>query len=268
MPENINELKTSANRTAPVISVIKTNGRSSDTTDIALMVSTSSQQEINIWEKSKIVDSLVKEVGAGYELAEEIAGSVEKRLVDGGLATVTTSIIREFIDLELLQRGLGTMHEKHSHLGLPMFDVEQIINNANKENSNTTHNPETINQTLAEAILKEFALRRVFSEDVANAHMMGDIHLHDLGFIVRPYTYMGDSVIVSKRDGEGKALRSMRQLYDDLPFEITAEPGVCVKKPLAPIYVLDRNDNWTRVIQLTKKARNAKQMIYVRTADG
>lgn len=268
MPENINELRTSTNRTTPVISVIKTNGRSSDTTDIALMVSTSSRQEINIWEKGKIIESLIKEVGATPDLAEEIAGSVENRLVDANLATVTTSIIREFVDLELLQRGLATMHEKHSHLGLPMFDVEQIINNANKENSNTTHNPESINLTLAEAILKEFALRRVFSEDVANAHLMGDIHLHDLGFIVRPYTYMGDSVIVSKRDGEGKALRSIKQLYDDLPFEIAAEPGVCVKKPLAPIYVRDRNDDWTRVVQLTKKARNSKQMIFVRTTDG
>jgi len=268
MLENANESNASENRTTPVISVIKTNGRASDTTDIALMVSTSSRQEINIWEKTKIIESLMKEVGATPRLAEEIAASVEKRLIDANLATVTTSIIREFVDLELLQRGLSTMHEKHSHLGLPMFDVEQIINNANKENSNTTHNPESINLTLAESILKEFALRRVFSEDVANAHLMGDIHLHDLGFIVRPYTYMGDSVIVSKRDGEGKALRSMKQLYEDLPFEIVAEPGVWVKKPLAPIYVRDKDDNWTRVIQLTKKARNAKQMIFVRTTDG
>jgi ribonucleoside-triphosphate reductase (formate) len=79
------------------------------------------------------------------------------------------------------------MHKKHSHLGLPMYDVEQIIFNANKENSNTTHNPESINLTLAETILKEFALRKVFSEDISSAHMVGDIHLHDLGFIVRPY---------------------------------------------------------------------------------
>ncbi len=252
----------------PVISVIKTNGRSSDTTDLALMVSTSSQQEINIWDKAKIVNSLIKEAGADKELAEEIAGSVEKRLVDAELETVTTSIIREFVDLELLQRGLNTMHDKHSHIGLPMFDVEQIIGVANKENSNTTHNPESINLTLAESMLKEFALRRVFTQDIANAHLEGDIHLHDLGFIVRPYTYMGDSVVVTKRDAEGKAIRSIKNLYEDLPFEMKAEHGVWVKKPLAPIYVLDRENNWTRITQLTKKARNGKKMMFVRTADG
>jgi len=169
------------------IRVLKRREEACDTTDIALLVSTSSKEEINLWEKEKIVDSLVLETGMGRELAREIADRVESTIVSSGMNTVTTSIIRELVDLELLKRGQGTLHKKHSHLGLPMYDVEQIILNANKENSNTTHNPESINLTLAEAILKEYALRKVFSEDVARAHMMGDLHLHDLGFIIRPY---------------------------------------------------------------------------------
>ncbi|HEY3374107.1 MAG TPA: anaerobic ribonucleoside-triphosphate reductase [Candidatus Aquicultor sp.] len=172
-----------------IINVVKTYSeeRSGDATDIALLVSTHSKSEINIWNKAKIVDSLIKEIGAGEALADEIASTVEKKLFDSNFSSVTTSIIRELVDLELLQRNLTIMHKKHSHLGLPMYDVEEIIMNANKENSNTTHNPESINLTLAETILKEFALRKVFAEDVALAHMMGDIHLHDLGFIIRPY---------------------------------------------------------------------------------
>ena len=268
MAAQVTDRQNSKESTTPVIRVIKSNARNSDTTDIALMVATSSQQEINVWDKEKIVDSLIRETEAAPELAAEIAGAVEQRLVDANLETVTTSIIREFVDLELLTRRLGAMHERHSHIGLPMYDVEQIIGVANKENSNTTHNPESINLTLAESMLKEFALRRVFSEDVSKAHLVGDMHLHDLGFIVRPYTYMGDSVIVTKRDGEGKGLRSIKQFYEGLPFEIDAEPGVWVKKPLAPIYVLDKDDNWTRITQLTKKARNGKRMLFVKTADG
>ncbi|MEM3445670.1 MAG: anaerobic ribonucleoside-triphosphate reductase, partial [Thermoplasmata archaeon] len=49
------------------------------------------------------------------------------------------------------------------------------------------HGPEATNLTLAEQIKKEYALLEVFSQDVADAHMRGDIHLHDLGFIDRPY---------------------------------------------------------------------------------
>ena len=70
---------------------------------------------------------------------------------------------------------------------MPLYDVRQIIFNKNRENANTPHNPEATNLTLSENIKKEFALLNVFSSVVADAHMAGDIHIHDLGFIDRPY---------------------------------------------------------------------------------
>lgn len=184
----------------PKVSVIKKHPLQTDTTDIALMVSTSSQQEINEWDRSKIVNSLIRETSATEALAEEIAGSVEDKIIASRFPSITTSIIRELIDAEMIERNLGMMHKKHSHLGLPMYDVEQIIVNANKENSNTTHNPESINLTLAETILKDYALRKVFSDDVAEAHLKGDFHLHDLGFVVRPYC-SGNSLEYIKKFG-------------------------------------------------------------------
>ena len=62
-----------------------------------------------------------------------------------------------------------------------------MIENATKENGNTTHNPESINLALAERILKEYALKEVFDKDISNAHMEGKIHIHDLGMITRYY---------------------------------------------------------------------------------
>ncbi|MGB4592956.1 MAG: anaerobic ribonucleoside-triphosphate reductase [Coriobacteriia bacterium] len=158
-----------------------------DSTDIALLVATTSRQEIDTWDRTKIAESLVKETGIEPAIADEIALAVEDRIDGTNLMTVTTAIIREFVDLELLDRGLTTTLKRHTSIGLPIWDVEQIITNANKENSNTTHNPESVNLTIAETILKEYALRRVFSDDVAQAHYTGDVHLHDLGFIIRPY---------------------------------------------------------------------------------
>lgn len=169
------------------INVIKNSSQKGDATDIALMVQTSSKAEINTWDRDKIVDSLMLETGAAPDLAEKIAEAVEQKILNSQMKNVTTSVIRELIDIELLERDLPMLLKRHSHLGLPMYDVEQIIFNANKENSNTTHNPESINLTLAETILKDFALRKVFSEDVSHAHMIGDIHCHDMGFVIRPY---------------------------------------------------------------------------------
>ncbi len=176
----------------PRIQVLNSGGEftyspAGDATDIALQVSTVSAEEINLWDKQRIVDSIILEAQAAPGLASEIADEVEKTLVALGQTRVTTSLIRELVDLQLMERGLSHMLGRHTKLGLPMFDVENIITKANKENSNTTHNPESINLTIAETVLKQYALERVFSDDVARMHYEGAIHLHDLGFIVRPY---------------------------------------------------------------------------------
>ncbi len=250
------------------IRVLKRREGAEDATDIALLVSTSSKEEINLWDKEKIATSLALETDASPELAREIADRVEDRIIQASMNTVTTSIIRELVDLELLERGLGTMHKKHSHIGLPMYDVEQIITSANKENSNTTHNPESINLTLAEAILKEFALRKVFSEDIAKAHMVGDIHLHDLGFIVRPYSYLGDTVVHWRVKGSHLVFTTtMEQLYHILPRETRPEPTVRIKYPRT-LEMLDRGGNWTEIRRVVKKDRLGKQMIFLATSDG
>jgi ribonucleoside-triphosphate reductase len=53
---------------------------------------------------------------------------------------------------------------------------------------------------LAEWINKQYALSSVFSPEVGDAHTKGDIHLHDLGFINRPYC-SGQSLEYVKKFG-------------------------------------------------------------------
>ena len=174
--------------------------KGADTTDLALLVSAESKAELSQWDKKRIADSLVRETGASKEQASEIATAVENRLADSELTTVTTNIIREFVDLELIERGMERFHKKHANLGMPLYDVNRIITEPNNENSNQTHNPESINLTLAENILKQYALRKVYSPDVAEAHLDGEIHIHDLGFIDRPYCG-GHSIEYIKKHG-------------------------------------------------------------------
>ncbi|HXK45126.1 MAG TPA: anaerobic ribonucleoside-triphosphate reductase, partial [bacterium] len=82
----------------------------------------------------------------------------------------------------------------------PLYDVKNIIFSPNKENANIPHNPEATNLTLAEQIKKEFALLEVFSPEISDAHLSGDLHLHDLGFIDRPYC-SGQSLEYVKKFG-------------------------------------------------------------------
>jgi len=157
-----------------------------DTTDMTLFVRTS-QHDIVTWDRRRIVDALIRETSIDIAIAESISKEVEKEIITSGMELLTAPLIRELVNAKLIERGLGSVTTLHARLGFPVYDVEQIILNQNKENANIPHSPEGTNLTLAEGVKKEYAVRKVFSSDVAYAHMIGDIHIHNLGYIDRPY---------------------------------------------------------------------------------
>lgn len=172
----------------------------SDVTDTALFVKTSGD-DIEGWNIEAIIRSLVKETGVSVKVASDIAAEVEKKILGGDIRNVSSKLIRELTNAELLERGLEEARKRYIRLGFPVYDVKQIIENeTNKDNANVPHGPEATNLTLAEGIKKEYALLRVFSPEVGDAHLRGDIHLHDLGMIDRPYC-SGQSLEYVKRYG-------------------------------------------------------------------
>ena len=170
-----------------------------ETTDMALFVRTS-DESLNDWNRQRIVDALVRETDIDPETAREIAREVEDLITTSRIKMITAPLIRELVDAKLIERGLEQARKMHTRLGMPLYDVDQLILHPNKENANVPHGPEATNLTLAERIKKEYALLSVFSQEVADAHMRGDIHLHDLGFIDRPYC-SGQSLEYIKRFG-------------------------------------------------------------------
>ena len=170
-----------------------------ETTDLALFVRTSNE-DIASWNRQKIIDALVRETYVDVDTAEQISKEVQDIIIASKISWVTAPLIRELVDAKLIERGLEKARKMHTRLGVPLFDVDQLILHPNKENANVPHGPEATNLTLAESIKKEYALLKVFSEDVGDAHMRGDIHLHDLGFIDRPYC-SGQSLEYIKKFG-------------------------------------------------------------------
>lgn len=160
----------------------------SNSTDIHLLVDPGSKAEYFEWSKARIVSALVKEAGLGEVEAGDVASAVEKRVLRSGLRRISSSLIRELVDNELFERGHQSSLAKQSLLGMPKYDVEQLILSKSNENSNiASNNPEAINLAIAETTLKQYALQEVFSEEVAEAHREGRVHLHDLGYPTRVY---------------------------------------------------------------------------------
>jgi anaerobic ribonucleoside-triphosphate reductase len=170
-----------------------------ETTDMALFVRTS-DESMHGWERQRIVDALIRETYVDLDTAKEIAREVEEIIATSKINMITAPLIRELVDTKLVERGLEQARRMHTRLGMPLYDVDQLILHPNKENANVPHGPEATNLTLAERIKKEYALLSVFSQEVADAHMRGDIHLHDLGFVDRPYC-SGQSLEYIKRFG-------------------------------------------------------------------
>ena len=170
-----------------------------ETTDMALFVRTSDEAMYG-WDRQKIVDALIRETYVDFDTAKEVAREVEDFITTSKIKMITAPLIRELVDTKLIERGLEQARKMHTRLGMPLYDVDQLILHPNKENANVPHGPEATNLTLAERIKKEYALLSVFSQEVADAHMRGDLHLHDLGFIDRPYC-SGQSLEYIKRFG-------------------------------------------------------------------
>ncbi|MCK5187689.1 MAG: anaerobic ribonucleoside-triphosphate reductase, partial [Deltaproteobacteria bacterium] len=166
---------------------------------MALFVRTS-DEDMSFWNRQRIVDALVKEAYVDMATAEEISKEVQEQIIASKISVITSPLIRELVNARLIEKGLEKARKMHTRLGVPLYDVDQFILHPNKENANVPHGPEATNLTLAENIKKEYALLSVFSQSIGDAHMRGDIHLHDLGFIDRPYC-SGQSLEYIKKFG-------------------------------------------------------------------
>ncbi|PKK86645.1 MAG: anaerobic ribonucleoside-triphosphate reductase [Thermoplasmata archaeon HGW-Thermoplasmata-1] len=170
-----------------------------DATDMTLFVRTSGE-EILEWDKKRIYDALTRETDISDDAASIIAREVEKMVLNLEISNITAPLLRELTNAKLIEYGLENIRRQHTRLGVPIYDAREIIVSHNKENANVPHGPEATNLTLAENIKKEYALMEVFSPEVADAHMRGDIHLHDLGMVDRPYC-SGQSIEYVKKFG-------------------------------------------------------------------
>jgi len=88
-----------------------------------------------------------------------------------GIRTLTAPLIRELVDARLLEHGLEGARRLHTRLGMPLYDVEQLLL-ARTRRTRTSRTARGDELTLAENIKKEYALLRS-SPRVADAHMRG-----------------------------------------------------------------------------------------------
>lgn len=152
-----------------------------------LFVQTSDEDLIR-WNRQRIVNALLRETDLPRAAAVEISREIQEAIGNTGLDQISTTLIRELVDIKLIERGFQQEHARHTRIGLPVFDTENLIIRGGPGTSPALLGPEATNRALAESIKRDFALLSLFSDRVAGAHRRGDIHLEQLGQVDRPHS--------------------------------------------------------------------------------
>lgn len=135
------------------------------------------------WSKGRIVAALMNEAGIDRELAERVAARVEARVFDAGLRRITTALVRELVDNELLELGLEAQLRRQGTLGLPRHDLRVAF-----ETPRSLDDPvPSLENDVAGAVLSRFALEEVLSPELAERHLVGDFELVGLD---APHRYL------------------------------------------------------------------------------
>ena len=150
----------------------------------ALFVRTSTETLCG-WDRSRIVDALVRETRLDRPRAESIAEEVEVQIMSAGVGPLTTALVRELVDAKLAEHGLEEFRRRHMRIGVPLYDAERIICMPGETERESRQDPETTDRLLAQRVKREYALTQVFTERIVDAHVFGDIHICGLGYVDR-----------------------------------------------------------------------------------
>jgi len=144
-----------------------------------------SSEKFEVFDRSKISRSLIKEAEISEEQADAIAMDVEKFIKNLNLNYISSPLIREIVSVKLLEYGLEDARKRYTRIGMPIYDIEQMISKGTstdikRENANLQHTPETINWIISGETLEQYAMLRLLPQNLVDSHISGDYHIHIL----------------------------------------------------------------------------------------
>jgi ribonucleoside-triphosphate reductase len=136
-----------------------------------------SHESIEEFNSHKIIQSLVREGSLPLELAQKITEEVENRIYKYQTTYLTGSLIREMVNSVLLEHGHEEYRNKLARLGLPVFDVQEMLTNVD----NIDNGSQGLFFKAGQAVFAENLLLNTLPKDVADSHLSGDVHISNPG---------------------------------------------------------------------------------------
>ncbi len=114
----------------------------------------------------------------GIADVEGIQDIVEKVLIENGHAKTAKAYI-------LYREKRRSARESNALIGATINMFTEYLNDSDwqvNENANTQKSINGLNNYVREAFTQNYWLHEIYSDDIREAHLSGDIHIHDLGF--------------------------------------------------------------------------------------
>ncbi|AJW69951.1 hypothetical protein NADRNF5_0252 [Nitrosopumilus adriaticus] len=151
-----------------------------------------SHQSIEEFNSHKIIQSLVREGSLPLELAQKITEEVENRIYKYQTTYLTGSLIREMVNSVLLEHGHEEYRNKLARLGLPVYDVQEMISNLD----NVDNGAEGLLFNTGQKVFAEHLLTNILPKDVADSHLSGDLHITNPGI----WSMIPDTIFVNVKE--------------------------------------------------------------------
>jgi ribonucleoside-triphosphate reductase len=127
---------------------------------------------------TQVMDILVLRYKNTVPEVEDVQDVVEKVLIDNGHAKTAKAYI-------LYRENRRSARESNALIGATIDMFSDYLDDKDwrlNENANTGRSINGMNNYIREAFTKQYWLHEVYPETIRNAHLSGDMHIHDLGF--------------------------------------------------------------------------------------
>ncbi len=155
---------------------------------------------IHLFDAEKITFAVFKALRAtenpDRKLAEKIMQKVVNKLHN---ETVKVEEIQDLVEYELFEQrlyktakayiiyrkqheGIRNVKELFSNIDI----IDDYINNNDwriKESANSSYSLQGMHQHISSIISSQYWLNKIYPEEIAQAHKLGSLHIHDLGFV-------------------------------------------------------------------------------------
>ena len=151
---------------------------------------------IEEFDRTRIARSLVSEARMPQTLADEVAAEAEERLLKFGIVYLSAPLIRELVNIILIERKLEEYRHKLTRLGLPVNDVTLLLREAGQKQLDANW----VQKSAGERVIEEYVLLDSLPRATIDAHLAGQIHLEDAAsWILKPSILFHEASLFFRR---------------------------------------------------------------------